>query len=83
MGVYGIISASTDNTDDMAGIASNVHHIGMERPGLTTATYADVLLWAAGFTTGNTSVGWPAEPLSPAADIISCSHGSSGTPCPD
>lgn len=79
MGVYGIISALTNNTDDMAGIAPNVHHIGIERPALLSANYPDVLLWAAGFTTGNPSAGWPAEPISPAADIISCSHGSDGT----
>lgn len=79
MGVYGIISALTNNNNDMAGIASNVHHIGMERPSLLSVNYPDVLLWAAGFTTGNISVGWPAEPISPAADIISCSHGSNGT----
>lgn len=80
MGVYGIISALTNNANDIAGIASNVHHIGMERPNLLSVNYPDVLLWAAGFTTGNSSVGWPAEPIAPAADIISCSHGSSGTP---
>lgn len=80
MGVYGIISALTNNTNDMSGIAPNTHHIGMERPNVLSVNYPDVLLWAAGFTTGNTSIGWPAEPISPAADIISCSHGSSGTP---
>lgn len=79
MGVYGIIAASADNAEDIAGIAPNTHHIGLERPGLTTAEYADVLLWAAGFVTNNTNNDWPNEPLSPAADIISCSHGSSGT----
>jgi subtilisin family serine protease len=79
MGVYGIIAASADNAEDIAGIAPNTHHIGLERPGLTTAEYADVLLWAAGFVTNNTNANWPNEPLSPAADIISCSHGSSGT----
>lgn len=78
MGVYGIISARTNNANDMAGIAPNVHHIGMERPNLTSVNYPDVLLWAAGFTTGNSTAGWPAEPISPAADIISCSHGSDG-----
>lgn len=78
MGVYGIISALTNNANDMAGIAPNVHHIGMERPNLTSVNYPDVLLWAAGFTTGNPTAGWPAEPISPAADIISCSHGSDG-----
>lgn len=78
MGVYGIISALTDNANDMAGISSNVHHIGMERPVVTSANYPDVLLWAAGFTTGNASAGWPPEPISPAADIISCSHGQNG-----
>ncbi|NBC01073.1 MAG: S8 family serine peptidase [Bacteroidetes bacterium] len=76
MGVYGIIAALTDNNEDVAGIAPNTHQIGMERPNLTSANYPDVLLWAAGFTTNNGSGGWPAEPLSPGADIISCSHGS-------
>ncbi len=76
MGVYGIISARTNNAEDIAGIAPNVHHIGMERPSLTSANYPDVLLWAAGFTTNNTSAGWPAEPIAPGADVISCSHGS-------
>lgn len=79
MGVYGIISALTNNNSDIAGIASNVHHIGMERPlALGTVNYADALLWAAGFTTGNGAPGWPPEPISPAADVISCSHGSNG-----
>jgi hypothetical protein len=78
MGVYGIIAARTDNNEDIAGIAPNTHQIAMERPSLTSANYPDVLLWAAGFTTGNGSSGWPAEPLSPGADIISCSHGSNG-----
>ncbi len=79
MGVYGIIAASVDNAEDIAGIAANAHHIGLERPGLTSTEYADVLLWAAGFVTNNTHANWPNEPLSPAADVISCSHGSSGT----
>ena len=78
MGVYGIIAAATNNADDIAGIASNTHHIGLERPGLTSTRYADVLLWAAGFVTNNITAGWPNEPLSPAADIISCSHGQNG-----
>ncbi|MHC4276894.1 MAG: S8 family serine peptidase [Planctomycetota bacterium] len=79
MGVYGIISALTNNTNDMSGIAPNTHHIGMERPGVLSVNYPDVLLWAAGFTTNNPSANWPSEPISPAADIISCSHGSNGT----
>ena len=29
MGVYGIIAAATNNADDIAGIASNTHHIGL------------------------------------------------------
>lgn len=80
MGVYGIIAARTDNNEDIAGIAPNTHQIAMERPSLTSNNYPDVLLWAAGFITGNGSSGWPSadEPLSPAADIISCSHGSDG-----
>ncbi|WP_305068974.1 S8 family serine peptidase [Marilutibacter chinensis] len=79
MGVYGIVAARTDNANDIAGIAPNTHQIGLERPlALGGANYADALLWAAGFTTGNTSTGWPAEPINPAADIISCSHGVNG-----
>ncbi|HWM25470.1 MAG TPA: S8 family serine peptidase [Chthoniobacterales bacterium] len=76
MGVFGIIAAVTNNNNDMAGIASNVHQLGLERPPtFITSVYPDCLLWAAGFDTNNGSPGWPAEPISPAADIISCSHG--------
>lgn len=79
MGVYGIISARTDNGTAIAGIAPNVHHIGLERPlVLDSGLYPDVLLWTAGFTTGNSTPGWPAEPIARAADIISCSHGVGG-----
>ncbi len=79
MGVYGIIAALTNNNTAIAGIAPNTHQIGLERPlAIGTANYADVLLWAAGFTTGNTTAGWPAEPIANGADIISCSHGSNG-----
>lgn len=78
MGVYGIIAALTNNGDDVSGIAPNTRQIVMERPLLSSASYPDVLLWAAGFTTGNPSAGWPAEPLAEGADIISCSHGDSG-----
>lgn len=78
MGVYGIIGAAANNNEDIAGITPNAHHIGLERPTLTSVNYSDVLLWAAGFNTGNTSTGWPAEPLRAGADIISCSHGSDG-----
>ena len=78
MGVYGIIAARVDNGQDVSGIAPNTHQIGMERPDLTSANYADILLWAAGFTTGNATANWPAEPLVPGAAIISCSHGSDG-----
>jgi hypothetical protein len=78
MGVYGIIAARTNNGTAVAGIAPNTHQIGLKRPGLTSVNYPDILLWAAGFDTGNTSAGWPAEPISPAAAIISCSHGVDG-----
>jgi subtilase family protein len=78
MGVYGIIAALTNNGNDISGIAPNTRQIVMERPNLTSANYPDVLLWAAGFATGNPSVGWPAEPLAEGADIISCSHGRNG-----
>ncbi|MGH8488987.1 MAG: S8 family peptidase [Gammaproteobacteria bacterium] len=76
MGVFGIIAANTNNNNDIAGIASNVHQLGLERPTVfTTSIYPDSLLWAAGFDTNNGAAGWPAEPISPAADVISCSHG--------
>jgi len=76
MGVFGIIAANTNNNNDMAGIASNVHQLGLERPTVfTTSIYPDCLLWAAGFDTNNGAAGWPAEPIAPAADVISCSHG--------
>ena len=75
MGVYGIIAALTNNNEDVAGIAPNTRQIVMERPSLTSVNYPDVLLWAAGFTTGNASGGWPAEPLANGADIISASVG--------
>lgn len=78
MGVYGIIAAHTDNGEAVAGIAPNTHQIALERPNLTSSDYPDVLCWAAGFTTGNSDPDWPDEPLDPGADIISCSHGSSG-----
>lgn len=78
MGVYGIVAARANNGQDIAGIAPNTHQIVLERPDLTDASYPDILLWAAGFTTGNADPDWPAEPLSPAASIISCSHGSDG-----
>ena len=77
MGVYGIIAAVTNNGNDVAGIAPNTHQLGIERPiPFTSTKYPDMLLWAAGFASGNYSAGWPPEPISPAADIISCSHGA-------
>lgn len=78
MGVFGIVAARTDNGNDIAGIAPNTHQFGLLRSGLTSVNYPDMLLWAAGFDTGNPSAGWPAEPIAPAADILSCSHGSNG-----
>jgi hypothetical protein len=78
MGVYGIVAARTDNGTDIAGIAPNTHQLGILRPDLLSVNYPDVLLWMAGFTTGNATPGWAAEPISPGADIISCSHGSNG-----
>ena len=78
MGVFGIIAARTNNRKGISGIAPNTCQLAMERPNVYSARYADVLLWAAGFTTGNPSKGWPREPLSPAADVISCSHGANG-----
>jgi subtilisin family serine protease len=78
MGVYGIIAARTNNQTAVAGIAPNTRQIGMERPNLTSVNYPDVLLWAAGLTTGNTDPDWPDEPLNPGAAIINCSHGRNG-----
>lgn len=79
MGVYGIIAAHTNNGEAIAGIAPNTHQIGLERLlNLDSVDYADILLWAAGFTTNNTDPDWPDEPLNPGADIINCSHGRNG-----
>lgn len=78
MGVFGIIAALTNNTTMLAGIAPNTHQIGLKRPDLQSVNYPDILLWAAGFTTGNATPGWPAEPIANPADIISCSHGVDG-----
>jgi hypothetical protein len=79
MRVYGIVAALTDNAAAIAGAAPNTHQMGLKRPVIfTSSIYPDTLLWAAGFTTGNGAAGWPAEPISPGADIISCSHGSNG-----
>lgn len=79
MGVFGIVAARTNNGTAVAGIAPNTHQLGLKRPiAIGNAFYADCLLWAAGFTTGNTSAGWPAEPIAPGASVISCSHGSDG-----
>jgi hypothetical protein len=83
MGVYGIIAALTDNDTDIAGIAPNTEQVVLRRPHLTsTQTYADVLLWTAGFVTGNRArgrpVGWPNEPNPHPADIINCSHAKKG-----
>ena len=79
MGVYGIVAAHTDNATAIAGIAPNTHQVAIKRPVLLeSANYPDVLLWAAGFVTGNPSPGWPAEPNPNPADIISCSHGQNG-----
>ena len=81
MGVYGIIAALTDNRTAIAGIAPNTHQIALKRPIIMNSTdYSDILLWAAGFTPNNSSPGWPAEPISRAADIINCSHGKDGLP---
>ena len=78
MGVYGIIAALTDNNSGVSGIAPNTHQIGLQRVNVSSVNYGDILLWAAGFTTGNTTAGWPAEPIANGADIISCSHGLNG-----
>jgi hypothetical protein len=80
MGVYGIISAATHNVTGIAGIASNAHHIAMRHPDLSSAMYGDILLWAAGFKTGNPSKGWPIEPIPRGADIIVCCHGVNALP---
>ena len=83
MGVFGIIAALTDNDIDVAGIAPNTRQVVLRRPDVSTPrTYADVLLWAAGFVTGNKQrgrpPGWPDEPIAHPADIINCSHGQKG-----
>ena len=81
MGVYGIIAARTNNNFRIAGIAPNTRQVALKRPDLMSSqTYADVLLWAAGFRTGSPVKGWPAEPIGTPADIINCSHGKKGLP---
>ena len=52
----------------------------MERPNLTSADYPDILLWAAGFVTGNGDPDWPAEPLV-RGDDLARAHAAS--PLPD
>jgi subtilisin family serine protease len=81
MGVYGIIAARTNNKFRIAGIAPNTRQVCLKRPDLTSSqTYADVLLWAAGFQTGSPVTGWPAEPIGTPAHIFNCSHGQKGLP---
>lgn len=77
MSVYGIIAARTNNKKGIAGIAPNTRQLAVKHPPLVSATYADVLMWAAGFVTG-TAKPWPAEPIAHPADIINCSHGKEG-----
>jgi subtilisin family serine protease len=83
MNVVGVIAAHTNNTTQIAGIAPNTGQICLEKPNLKSATYACLLYWAAGFTTGNPDPAWPAEPLAQPADIISCSHGVPNLPISD
>jgi hypothetical protein len=77
MGVYGIISARTDNENDIAGIAPNCHHIGIRFSSITAPKYFDMLLWTAGFQPFEEPdappPGWP-QPIAHGADIINCSH---------
>ncbi|MFT6328858.1 MAG: subtilisin family serine protease [Bermanella sp.] len=78
MGVYGIISARTNNKCGISGIAPNVHHIAMVRQVVVGGVnYTDSLLWAAGFATPSLYINWP-KPPNPGADIINCSHGVPG-----
>ena len=76
--VYSIIAAETNNVTGISGIAPNTHQIVVRYPSLTSTAYADALIWLAGFRSGNTSAGWPSEPIIHAADIINCSHGKKG-----
>ncbi|MDF2760349.1 MAG: hypothetical protein K0S99_2983 [Thermomicrobiales bacterium] len=86
IGVYGIIAARTDNEETLiAGIAPNTRQLALQRPDLASSMlYADVLLWVAGFETGNNArgepAGWPDEPIATPAHIINCSHAQKGLP---
>ena len=72
--MYSIIAAHTNNSLLMSGVAPNTHQIAVYKPDLTSASYADALIWLAGFVTGNPTPGWPEEPIKHAADVINCSH---------
>lgn len=86
MNVFGIIAARKNNEEALiAGIAPNARQMALLRPDFKSSiAYSDVLLWAAGFETGNKRrrdpENWPDEPVDTPADIINCSHGQKGIP---
>ncbi|NBC15694.1 MAG: S8 family serine peptidase [Bacteroidetes bacterium] len=74
----GTATAAFDNGRGTAGVAPNCHLIGARLPSPATGIeMADAFIWAAGFNTGATAVGFPALPARP-ADVISNSWGVTG-----
>lgn len=73
----GTATAAFNNNLGIAGVAPNCHLIGARVPSPATGIeMADAFIWAAGFNTGATAVGFPALPAR-AADVISNSWGVS------
>lgn len=75
MKVFGVVGAHADNGTGTAGIAPNTHQIVVTYPPLGGSSYADALLWVAGFDPE--VEGWP-DPPYPGADVICCAHGKDG-----
>ena len=79
-GVAGIVSARANNpapvagqSEGVVGPAANCRLITIEHGG-TEATTADIFIWAAGFNPNSPIAGFPA-PISPGADVTTCSLG--------
>jgi subtilisin family serine protease len=79
MSVYGIVSATPDNSVGTSGIAPGVHHlaIAMRSQWTNSTQYAEMILWLAGV---ESPVTFSQPPLARPPDIISCSHGIADLP---
>jgi subtilisin family serine protease len=65
--------------EGVAGVAGNCRLMASRRGG-PESRYAEMYLWAAGFAASSSTAGFPA-PISPGADVITSSYGSSvGSP---